>query len=246
VADPFLFRHLAFRLDWRMLALLADAAGTGGVLDIAAGGPGTAPLHINMTLPGILSNRFARVARLCRSFAAPIGIEVALIEACADPAAFERGRRVLHDAGLKLVLDSVSHLALMLARPGALQPDMVKLDWSPALPDLPLEERLRVAVALERLGPDRVVLHKAETEAALRWGLAQGIRRFQGRHVDAMLAAGRGLACPRAAHCTLRQCIERAASVGPSGRAGCDAAGLLDGVPAPLPVGSGESRGFAA
>ena len=236
-ADPFLFRHLAGRLDRRMLARLTEAAGTGGVLDIAAGAYGTAPLHINLTLPVILSDAFARFARLCRDSAAPLGVEVTLVEACDDAAAFGRARRALAESGLTLVLDGVSHLALVLARPCALRPDLVKLDWSPRLGALAGEEQQQVAATLDRLGAHRVVLHRAETEAALRWGMANGIRRFQGRHVDAMLAGARMAACPRAAGCTLRQCGERAAATGPAGRAGCGAVGLLDGAAAPAASG---------
>jgi hypothetical protein len=215
-ADPFLFRHLAFRLDRRMLALLADAAGTGGPLDIAASVRAAPPSHINLTLPAILSDDFARLAARCRRCGVAVGIEVALVDACGDAAAFARARGMLADAGLKLVLDSVSYLALLLAQPCALRPDLVKLDWSPVLPELQTEERLQLAAALERIGLDRVVLHHAETEAALRWGMAQGLRRFQGRHVDAILAAGRILACPQATGCTVRQCIERSAVVAPA------------------------------
>lgn len=232
-ADPFLFRHLAGRLDRRMLARLADAAGTGGVLDIAASGGGAAPLHINLTLPSILSDAFARFAGLCRRLGARPGVEVTLVEACDDAAAFGRARQVLAEAGLTLVLDGVSYLALMLARPCALRPDLVKLDWSPRLDELAAEERQLVAAALERIGAHRVVLHRAETEAALRWGMAQGVRRFQGRYVDAMLAAARMRDCSRAADCSLHQCGERSAATSQAGRAGCGAIGLLDGAGGP-------------
>ena len=62
------------------------------------------------------------------------------------------------------------------------------------------------------------MLHGADTEAALRWGLAQGIRRFQGGHVDPTLGAERMMACPVAAGCTLQECAERAAATGAVGR----------------------------
>jgi len=213
-ADPFLFRHLAARLDQRMLALLSEAAGTGGALDLAAA-PGTPPLHLNLTLPTILSDDFARFARRCRDSGAPVGVEVALLEACGDAAAFAAARRVLAEAGMALVLDGVSHLALLLARLDALRPDLLKLAWSPVLADLAAADRQQIAATLDRIGRDRVVLHRAGSEAALRWGMAQGIRRFQGRHVDAMLAAGHSQTCPRAPACSLRQCIERAAAIVP-------------------------------
>ena len=144
-----------------------------------------------------------------------MGVEVALLEACGDAVAFAAARRLLAEAGMTLVLDGVSHLALLLARPDALRPDLMKLDWSPVLADLPEVDRQQIAATLDRIGRDRVVLHHADNEAALRWGMAQGIRRFQGLHVDAMLAAGRSQACPRAATCSLRQCFDRAAAVAP-------------------------------
>ena len=230
-ADPYLFRHLAGRLDRRMLAVLTGAAGTAGLLDIAAGGRGAPPLHVNLSLPAILSDRFARFALLCRSAGVSVGVEVSLAEACSDAAAFSRARRVLAEFGLTLVLDGMSCLALILARPCALRADLVKLDWSPRMAELAADERLQVAAALERIGLHHVVLNRAETEAALRWGLTHGIRRFQGRYVDAMLAAGRTTSCPRAAGCTLRQCVERAAAISPAGRAGCGTPSLLDSEP---------------
>jgi len=231
-ADPYLFCHLAVRLDARMLALLRREIGTGSPLDAAAprafrSRPAPA-LHVNLTLPGIVSPGFAQFAAAAHAAAASVGIEVALVEACADPTLFARAGRVVREAGMTLVLDGVSHLSLLLSCPATLQPDVMKLDWSPRLLDLRAEERNLIAATLEQQGPDAVVLHHADTEAALRWGLAEGIHRFQGRHVDAMLAAGRMLACPSADGCTLRQCSERAAATEAAGRSLCRNTRLLD------------------
>jgi hypothetical protein len=130
---------------------------------------------------------------------------------------------------MRLVLDGVSHLALLISRPWMLRPDMVKLDWSPRLAGLAAEDRLRIAEAIARIGPEAMVLRHCDGEAALRWGLAHGIRRFQGRQVEAMLTAQRMLACRHAAGCSLRQCGERGGATGPAGRAGCRMPALLDG-----------------
>lgn len=221
-ADPFLFRHLASRLDGRMLdALRQDLLANG---PLTAGARGLGPkLHLDLTLSGVMSDPFARFAAACRAIGAQVGVEIPLVEACADPEAFMAARTRLRAAGLTLVLDSVSHHALMLTVPAVLEPDLIKLDWSPHLP----EAGPAVAQAVGRLGEGRVVLHRAETEDALSWGLAHGIRRFQGRQVDAMLAAGRMGACASGRLCSLRQCVERASATGPAGRAGCDNPALL-------------------
>jgi hypothetical protein len=248
--DPFLFRHLAGRLDHRMLEVLSAKLGSGEPLDIAPpeadGAILPPPLHLNLTLPGILSEGFARFAAACREKGAEVGIEVALIEACADPDRFAAARRLVEAAGMRLVLDGVSHLTLLLSRPAALRPDLIKLDWSPRLPDLPEADRDAIAADLAGFGPQRVVLQRAETEAAVRWGLGHGIRRFQGRHIDAMLAASRILCCPLAPRCTLRQCIERARATGTAGRASCGNKALLDaGAPSEGDVASSRKPAMA-
>ncbi len=229
-ADPFLFRHLASRLDGRMLDVLRQDLQVNGPLTAGARDAGPT-LHLNLTLAGVLSERFARFAATCRAVGAQVGVEISLVEACADPEAFMIARTRLRLAGLALVLDGVSHHALMLTTPMVLEPDLVKLDWSQHLP----EAGPAVEQAVMALGCARVVLHRAETEEALSWGLAHGIRRFQGRHVDAMLAAGRVGACAHGGGCTLRQCSERASATGPGGRAGCNNPALLD---AAAPLGS--------
>jgi hypothetical protein len=128
-----------------------------------------------------------------------------------------------------LVLDGVSPLALRLTRPWLLQPDLVKFEWLPRLPTAEGIEQAQIQEGIQMLDPDRIVLHRAETEAALTWGQSQGISRFQGRHVDAMLGAGRILHCPLSRGCTLRQCIERAAAIADVGRSGCGNTAMLDG-----------------
>ena len=229
-ADPFLFRHLASRLDRRMLQVLLREISHGGPLDMMCGlPPGRAPvLHLNLTIQAVLSAEFGRLAMACSVAGLRIGIEISLVDAMVDFPEFARVRASLAEHGLCLVLDGVSHTALMIARPWALRPDLLKLDWSPRLSDLAEPDRAALDAAILQVDPARIVLQSAETEMALRWGLARGIRRFQGRHVDAMLGASRIVACPRADGCALRQCVERSAAIGPAGRVGCHNLALLD------------------
>ncbi len=228
--DPYLAGQFAPRLDAGLLAALADALGKGGPLDAAD--PLAPRLHLNLAVPSLVSPAFFGFAQRCRDTGKALGVEITLAAASADPAAFAQARRAAQAAGCTLVLDGVSHLALLLTRPWALRPDLVKLDWSPLLADLPRAEQTALEAALQAIGPARLMLQGADDEAALRWGFAHGIRRFQGRHVDLMLAAERMLSCPAAAGCTLRQCVERAAATGPVGRQFCRRPDLLDaGVP---------------
>ena len=256
-ADPFLFRHLAGRLDRRMLDVLCHEVGSGGPLDVTSGAPapgGTVSmsrgprLHLNLTVPAVLSDGFSMLAQACRDASGALGVEISLMEACADAKGFARARAVVRAAGMVLVLDGISHLTLLLARPERLDADLIKLDWSPRLTELRTTEQRQLAAAVERIGSHRLVLHRAETEAAIRWGVAHGIIRFQGRYVDSMLGASRIVACALSEHCTLRQCVERASATGLGGRVGCGNLRLLD-ASAPsqgTEVGGGDPGGTGA
>ncbi len=212
--DPFLSRHLAARLDRR-------------VLDAVNRLPAGAALHLNLTLPGASSAVFQEVAAAMPRGGA-LGVELQFMEAVSDLPQFHAAAARLRLAGAALVLDGIDHAALLLARPEAFAPDLLKLDWSPRMAALPTREGRQLAAVIAGFGPERIVLHRAETEAAVAWGLQHGVSRFQGRHVDAMLAAERITACQHSAACTLRQCMDRAAATGPEGRSGCQDLALLD------------------
>lgn len=244
--DPFLFCHLAMQLDRRVLGLVGDAlAAAPGQ---AAGADGAPRLHLNLTLASLRTEAFTHLSELMRARGTPLGIEVSVMEACSDPEGFAAAQAALRRLDVDLVLDGVSQRALQIANPAALQPDLVKLVWSPrgAEPDHPSdgpEQRL-----IHALGPERVVLHHAETEAAMRWGMERGIRRFQGRYVDTMLGALRLSSCSFAPRCTLHQCSERAAATAPDARRDCRNTALLDaGAPARtmLPEHAATARGHA-
>lgn len=223
-ADPFLFSHLAARLDRRMLAAMRTDIPEGGPLSERLGG---AALHLNLTLPGVLSQGFAAMADAARPAldrGLRIGVEIPFAEVFADSQAFVLARERLRLAGCDLVLDGVTQGALPLTSLGALQPSLVKLSWCPALATAGPDIRR----AIQRIGPDRMVLHRTDSERAVAWGLGMGIARYQGHYIDLMLAAERLKQCPQRLSCTLRQCADRAATTAQSARAGCANPALLD------------------
>lgn len=225
VRDPFLLRHLAAATDRLLLRQVADHSG-----GFARPGDGRARLHLNLNRAGLGLAEFGAIARRWGAAGMGLVVETSLLEACADPDGFTQVRRGLQLAGIGIVLNGISHLALAIAAPAVLGADLYKLDWSPTLPTLDRLERDDLRASLEAIGLDRVILNGADAEQALMWGLGQGIRRFQGRHVDIILAAERVLACPHAGGCSLTQCADRATTADPARRAGCLNFDLLDGV----------------
>ena len=221
-ADAYLFRHLAGHLDIRMMDLLAHELLRPGAL-----APNPA-LHVNLTVRAILSPAFLRLADAAQSAGAGLGVEIALMEACADPLAYGAARMVLRAHNVTVVLDNVSHQALLLSRPESLEPDLVKLDWTPRMASLAASERRLLDEGMARIGTKRLLLHRVETAAAFDWAVERGLSLFQGRHIDSLLGAGRLAECPQASACTVPQCVERAGATGAAGRAGCRNTALLD------------------
>ena len=222
-ADPFLFRHLIAKLDIFMLAA------TTGDIDhdrpmLAGVRSGGMFLHVNMSLEAVMSSAFDRLAEAATRSSARISVEIAMIEAFADADLFFRARERVRQAGFRLVLDDVTHHALLVTKPAALGYDYLKLDWSRQL----LQSNDTLDSVIRAIDPSKIILQKADTEDAVRWGLVHGVRRFQGRHIDAILAAGRLAVCPAASDCTLRKCIEREGAATQAGRIGCRNFALLD------------------
>jgi len=230
VADPFLFRSFAARLDARMLEALHEDLAAGGKLTRPAQ-KHALPIHLNLTLEHLVSPGFARLSQLARRVGAKFGIEVSLMEAAADPDLFEYARGLLDMAGFPLILDGLDHVGLTMTHTGGLRPALVKLIWSPRLADAPPPQLAAIDAAIKRLGPARLLLARAETEDALVWGQSRGITRYQGYFLDAVQAAARMGGCHSAKACSLRQCMTRAGTLSPAGRAACGNPAQLDTVP---------------
>ena len=218
-ADPYLFRYMSGQLDQEMLATLAAA-------DLSP----LPALNVNLPLAGVASPGFAALLASTKRIGLRLGVELPFVEAVADTQLYKQVRDRLQAAGCRVVLDGLAHHTLLQSDPAFLQPDLVKLEWSALITSQPARDARRLREALGAIGFDRIVLCRAETEAALVWGLSEAISRFQGRHVDAMLAADRIRACHYAAGCSLRQCIDRAAATDQAGQVGCRDTALLGGI----------------
>jgi hypothetical protein len=230
LGDPYLFRYFATRMDARMLAHLHEDLEHGGKLTRGALRQNL-PLHLNLTLEGIVSPDFARLVESARRVGARFGVEVSLMEATAEDGMMAYARRLLDMAGFSLVVDGLDYVGLTMTHPGGLNPAYIKLAWSPRLAEAAPPARAAMEAAIKRIGPERLILHQAESEAALVWGQAHGISRYQGFFLDAVQGAARISGCHSARACTLRQCVTRAATLNPAQRVGCGNPGLLDMAP---------------
>lgn len=178
-ADQWLFQHLTRTLDTRMLALMTQRENA----------PMLKSASINLSLGTILSPEFLEFDKSINNRErGPLSIEIPSIEVLAEPADYLFARDFLKERGYKLILDCVKHLNLPLFDRQRFGFDFIKLIWSPNLyDDTRGARRIELQDAIHRIGSERVVLCRCDSEMAIIAGEELGISLYQGRLIDALL-----------------------------------------------------------
>ena len=180
-ADRWLFQRLTATLDRRMLALIPRYSDS----SIAS------RFSLNLNLGTVLSREFLAFDAALQAVArGTVVIEMPSIDMLADPGAFLFARDFLRERGYRVCLDGLSHLAARLFDGEGLGVDYVKIVWSPDLGDARTGQRFHVLrETVRRIGDNRVILCRCDAEEAVELGHSFGISLFQGRRIDALLAA---------------------------------------------------------
>ncbi|MGF1608013.1 MAG: hypothetical protein ACFCUQ_01360 [Kiloniellales bacterium] len=178
-ANPWLFRDLTRHLDRRMIAMLRQP----DAVDLRRS------LSLNLNVATLLAPEFLQLdSAVTINRERSVVIELQLIDVFADLASFAFARDFLHDRGYRICLDGATHLSLPFIDRERLGIDLVKLQWSSDLSDYATGERGTALTELvRRSGPERVILSRCDTPAALDVGRRLGITLYQGFQLDHML-----------------------------------------------------------
>lgn len=174
-----LFQYLTTVLDGRMLALLRR--------DRLIGESQAASINVNIET--LLSQAF-----LDFDAALPIGVRGRIVlelqqsDVLGNLRDFAFARDFAREQGYRLCIDGTTPEALVMLDRRVLRYDLVKLAHTPELERLLQgERREQLREGLDKVGADRVILHRCESEAAIRFGHTLGIGLFQGHYVDHLL-----------------------------------------------------------
>ncbi len=218
LSNRWLFQHLSQILDLQVLAKLQEA-------DFRALPVG---FSLNLNLATVDTPAFKRFLAAMRA-RTRIYVEVQLVDVFNNLDKFFQTRDILSKLGCVTILDGLNPITLQFLDAESYGTDYIKVTWSPEMAtDIQTAE---IVQALSPLGFDKVILSRCDSEDAIAWGLDLGIRLYQGRFLDAMVAAVTMAQCPQAAACTLQQCIQRHGVIGGRPRAECGDNAMLDAFP---------------
>jgi len=179
-ASPWLFNFLTEILDARLLAVM--------VRDILAAVPD--PISLNLNISTVMGREYQNFHRNAGSHAERVVIELQMIDVLADVSMYEYARDMLRDHGYRVLIDGMNPLALQFLDPGMLEADFVKVAWGTEFLGDDSDDKIHeIRDVVENIGPNKVIVARAESEEAVVWALRLGIRRFQGHYVDDIVRA---------------------------------------------------------
>ncbi len=216
--DRWMSQYLAQCLDLRLLAALRR-------LRLARA---PVALHLNLCLSTLQSPAY-QAFEAGLPTGTKLGIEIQSVDLLGDSRAFIAARIDFAAKGHSLVIDGLDEATLRFLDVGKTGADLYKIDWSPDLKRGDRSDPLHKA--LRALDTGKLLLAHCDSEAAIAWGLEQGLTKFQGRYVEAMLAATTLGVCEQASACSLAQCVERHGVIGGPLRAECGNHQRLDTPP---------------
>ncbi|HSV30197.1 MAG TPA: hypothetical protein VLL76_11595 [Candidatus Omnitrophota bacterium] len=218
LANRWLFQHLSTVLDQRVLSVLLDAG--------FRQQPTAFSLNLNMAT--VETPAFQQFAAAIKGRAGLV-VEFQLVDIFNNLDGFFRARDLLKSQGHVTVLDGMSPITLQFMDAELYHTDFVKVNWSPDMADD--IQTAELTHALAPVGFDHVILARCDSEAAIAWGLNMGIRHFQGRFLDSMVAAVTMAQCKKSSACTLAQCTMRHGVISGRLRAECGDFDMLDAFP---------------
>ncbi len=233
LGNRWLFQHLSQTLDLRVLGAL-------GAMKLKSN-PKIYSLNLNIST--VTSKAFEDFEAKVKGQSS-IYVELQVLDILADSKGFFAAREHLRERGHTVVIDGLNELTMQFLDIGQFDADLYKVNWSPDMVDGDHGEAMTIAIA--SIGKDKLLLARCDSESAIGWGLNRGIERFQGRYVDAMLAAYTMQMCDKASACTLGQCTNRHAVITGPLRTECGNNDMLDSSPVMLAPKARNRQGDAS
>ncbi|MGB0749851.1 MAG: hypothetical protein ACPGO3_14000 [Magnetospiraceae bacterium] len=180
LGNRWLFQHLTETIDRKILDTIGNRR-FGALRN---------PISINLNIDTILSSHFREFQETAAEAASLVAVEIHIVDAIANTHLYDRARRRLQRFAFPVVIDGLDPLLLAHCDPSFFEAEYYKVHWGEEYRDRvagPCQQMAKEQVS--RLGRDRVIMSRVDSEDAVMFGLQLGISAFQGYFVDRLMQA---------------------------------------------------------
>lgn len=179
-AGHWLFQYISETIDARVLEVLAR-------LDYASM---DCPLSVNLNVSTVMARPFQNFHAIVGEHTDKVIVEIQIIDIFADMKAYAYARDWLREQGYRVLIDGLNPLTLNFFDPELLYADLIKISWGPEVSGGVGENKTQhIKAVVDKMPQGSVVLSRVDSEEGVIWGLALGIRCFQGHYIDKVVEA---------------------------------------------------------
>lgn len=186
-------------------------------------------VSLNLNLSTIFTSEFEAFAKSLSEGGQKIVAEVQVMDIVNSLTSYFDAKELLHRMGHEILIDSASIEMLQTFNIQRLSPDYIKIFWHALMEDYDMNDA-ELNQAIDEIGRDKFILAKCLDEKALRWGVKNNIRAFQGPYVDAIEVALIRSKCPNGKVCSAQDCLKRKRLIAGSFRNECQYKEFLEKV----------------
>ncbi len=178
-------------------------------------------VSLNLNLSTIFLPEFEDFIQRLEQNGQRLVTEVQVMDILNNLPAYFDAKELLHRSGHQILIDAASIEMLQALNVARLEPDYVKIFWHALMEEYTTNaDEIKEIVAA--IGADKFILAKSLDEKAIRWGIKNGIRAFQGPYIDVLQSALIRSKCPNGKICTAAECLQRRKRIAGAVRNACN------------------------
>ena len=187
-------------------------------------------ISLNLNLSTIFSAEFEEFTKKIAEQQQTVVAEVQAMDIINNLTMYFDAKELLHRSGNEILIDATNIEMLQAFQIDKLGADYLKIFWH-ALMGETEDNSNDIKNILESIGTEKIILAKCLDEKALRWGIKNGIRSFQGPYMDMLDVALTRNKCPNGRICTAEDCLKRKRYIAGAYRDACAYKDFLEGKP---------------
>ena len=165
-------------------------------------------VSLNLNLSTMFLPEFEDFVHMLEENGQKIIAEVQLMDILNNMRQYFDVRELLHKKGHQILIDSASIEMLQAFNIKNLGADYVKIFWHSLMGEYNTNAE-EVKNLIADIDVQKVILAKCLDEQALRWGIRNGIRAFQGPYIDMLDVALTRMKGPGKDQCSAEECLKR-------------------------------------